>query len=89
MHKIDYANHSKLDHDTSTRKISTLYSQTSSGDTSTQWVISNQPSLSTYTERINKQYFLKCDGTNKERMISSIDLNANIVLKSMGYISII
>ena len=56
-----------------------LYDQTSSGESATQSALSNGAKLCTKNECINKREFLKSDVTNKEMMISTIDLNANIV----------
>ena len=80
MYKTDYANHTELDYDITTPRISILYDQKFSGDNGTQTnVCLINPVVSTNLRINGKKYFLKFDGYQKQIMRSTIDLNANIV----------
>ena len=57
MYESDYTNRTELNYDTSTREISTLYDQTTSGDHASQTTSSNHPTLCIRNERLNGRYF--------------------------------
>ena len=75
FYKIDTSNTHELTYDSSTRKVSKLFDQSLSQDDAEQTTLSEQPTLCTKSDRINKRYHLDFDGSKNQRMISDIDLN--------------
>ena len=73
FYKVDTSNHTEVVYDDTTRKVSSLYDQSLSGDNSSQNNINFQPILCNKLDRINNRYYLQFDGT--KRMISDINLN--------------